>query len=198
MKRAAIALLFTLLPAVLRLSPAHAGDAHRTAAETVQREPSLAEIHRAAIRHAGLDEQPERGWARRTRLAGLMPVLSLRAKSGTAHDEDLSRASSGTERFDVAMDRDLSFEAKAVWQLDRLLFDDVEIRAVQMARQRHRARMELLAQITTLYYQRRKLQLAQAAKGDGDAARALAIEELTAQLDMLTGGHFSRTRSTPK
>lgn len=195
MKHAFPALLFALLPALLHLPPAHA-DAQRAAAETIPREPSLAEIHRAALRHAGLDDEPERGWARRTRLAGLMPILSLRASSGTAHDEGLSRASSGTERLDIGVDRDLSFEAKAVWRLDRLLFDDVEIRAVQMARQRHRARMELLAQITTLYYQRRKLQLAKGAKDD--AARALAIEELAAQLDALTGGYFRRAGSTPK
>lgn len=167
----------------------------REPSEQAHREPSLNEIRRAALRYAGLDRYPERAWARRSRLAGIMPVLTVNAGRDLARDADLSRASNGTERLNIATDEDVKLSARAVWRLDRLLFDDIEVRAAQIAQQRHRERLELLARVTSLYYQRRKLQLAQhgQARGDGAAAQMLAIEEITDQLDALTGGYFRRS-----
>lgn len=199
----ALALLLTPPSAARADSGTAPDEQHRhqpRAAAPEPPEPSLAEVREAALRFAGLDWRPEREWAQRTRLAGLMPVLTVSASSGTAHDQDLSRASSGNEQLEVAIDRDVSFEAKAVWQLDRLLFDETEIRAIQIAQQRHRERQELLAHVTSLYYQRRKLQLVRAPGGNApdSATRELAIEETAAQLDALTGGYFTRAMHTPQ
>lgn len=129
-----------------------------------------------------------------------MPVLTVNVSRDLARDADLSRASSGTERLDTGTGEDLTLAARAVWRLDRLLFDDVEVRAAQIAQQRHRERLELLMRVTSLYYQRRKLQLAlgSGARAAGRAAQVLAIEEITDQLDALTGGHFRRSvRAAP-
>ncbi|WP_428261575.1 hypothetical protein [Haliangium sp.] len=165
-------------------------------ARPVGKEPTLAEVRRATLRYAGLDARPERSWARRTRWAGLLPQLTMRVSRDLGRDEGLSRASSGTERLDVGSDEDLSLEFKAVWQLDRLVFDDLEMRAAQIAQTQHRERLRLLAQVTSLYYQRRKLLLPPAtAEKPGEAqARAVALEELCAQLDALTGGFYARAR----
>ncbi|HWN66760.1 MAG TPA: hypothetical protein VNM90_03920 [Haliangium sp.] len=162
--------------------------------ELQQREPTLAEVRDAALRHAGLDHHPERAWARRTRLAGLMPVLTVSLQRDLAQDADLSRESTGKESLDIGTNRDIGLEARAVWRLDRLLYDDAEVRALQMAQRQHQERLDLLMRVTSIYYQRRKLQLAQQ-RGGNEATRSdqlLAIEELTDQLDALTGGHFRR------
>lgn len=180
---------------VALLSPARAlADEHAFLAELEAREPTLAEVRDAALRAAGLDHRPERAWARRARLAGLMPVLTLSIDRGLAHDADLSRESSGKERLDMATNRDIGLEARAVWRLERLLYDDAEIRALQTAQRQQQERTELLLRVTSIYYQRRKLQLARQ-RGGTEAARMdqlLAIEELTDQLDALTSGHFRR------
>jgi hypothetical protein len=162
--------------------------------ELQQREPTLAEVRDAALRYAGLDRHPERAWARRARLAGLMPVLTVSLDRGLAHDADLSRESSGKESLDIATNRDIGLEARAVWRLDRLLYDEAEIRALQTAQRQQQERIDLMMRVTSIYYQRRKLQLAQH-RGGSEATRldqVLAVEELTDQLDALTGGYFRR------
>ncbi|MCG8422842.1 MAG: hypothetical protein MJE77_33440 [Proteobacteria bacterium] len=159
-------------------------------------EPGLAEVRRAALHHAGLADRPELSWTGRARLSALLPVLTVQINRGSGYDRDLSRSSSGTERLDVGSDRDISVAAKAVWNLDRLLFSDAELRAVKAAQQQYEERIQLLARVTSLYFQRRKLQITALWSPPGDPARAalqkLAIHELTAQLNALTGGYFAK------
>lgn len=156
-------------------------------------EPALVEVRAAALRAAGLDGRAERRLARRARRAGSLPQLSLRASLGAGNDRDLSHSSTGSERLDIGSDRDVDLELKATWQLDRLIFDDVELRILQSRQRTFRARVQLLSQVTSVYYQRRKLQLAPPAASDIDksALHALALAELTGQLDALTAGYFS-------
>jgi hypothetical protein len=190
-------IFLTLVSSLLVASTATAsGDRTRALAELERREPGLDEVRTAALRYAGLNHRPERGWSRRARMAGLLPALTLQAQRGTAEDEELSRSSTGTQKLDVGAGADLDLEARAVWQLDRLVFDEVELRALQTAQKLHRDRIQLLAQVTNLYFQRRKLQVMAIWSPPSDPTKAaldaLAIAELTAQLDALTGGHFSR------
>lgn len=183
--------LWSLAAPTLALADAGAG---AVLAELQKREPTLAEIRDAALRHAGLDRHPERAWARRARLAGLMPVVTVSLQRDLAHDADLSRESSGKESLDIGTNRDIGLEARAVWRLDRLLYDDAEIRALQTAQRQHQERLDLVMRVTSIYYQRRKLQLAQS-RGGSEASRmdqSLALDELTDQLDALTGGYFRR------
>lgn len=189
-----------LLALLASLAPARVDADERAAlAELEKREPPLAAVRQAALRYAGLDRHPERAWSRRTRLAGLMPTLTVSINRDLAHDADLSRQSTGKEELAVGTDEDLGFEAKAVWQLDRLLFDEAEVRVLQVAQRQHQERIDLLIRVTSIYYQRRKLQIARL-RGGRDAAgvdQLLAIEELTDQLDALTGGYFRLALRTP-
>jgi len=159
-------------------------------------EPTLEQVREKALRHARLASRPEQSWARRARLRGLMPSLTVRATRGTGWDFDLSRASTGIERLDEGTDGDIGYEARATWDLDRLVFDDAEIRSAETAQRLHRVRLQLGAQVTALYYARRKLQIVQIYDPADDTATALMqqaeIDELTGQLDAVTDGWFSR------
>lgn len=191
MKPILIIFALTLSSGALFMRAAHA-DPGRAFADMERTEPGLDEIRRAALRYAGLASQPEKAWGLRARLAGLLPEVSLKAQRGRAQDEEFSESSTGTEKHE----RDLDLEARAEWALDRLVFDEAELRAAQTAQRLHRDRIQLLTQVTNLYFQRRKLQLAVLFAPDSDpgkaALQALAIAEATAQLDALTGGYFSR------
>ena len=165
------------------------------------REPSIDRVRRDALQYAGLHQRLEAGWARRSRMAGLLPQLSIRTTRGRGSDSDLSRSSSGSERLAHGTDADVSLEIRAVWELDRLVFDPAEIRAATLAERLHRARSVLLAQVNSTYYRRRRAQIElvylQSSSPSERAVVAVEIEELTAQLDALTGGRFS-TPGLPK
>ena len=186
------AIVIALLLAATRTAWA---DRHAALADLEAREPSLAQVRRAALRYAGLADRAESRWARRARLSGLLPTLTVELETDRESDIDLSRSSAGTQQLAVGSDRDISVEAKAVWHLDRLLFSDVELRAAKGAQQRHNERLQLVARVTSLYFQRRKLQVARiwspSKSPDKAAMHELAVDELTAQLDALTGGYFS-------
>lgn len=162
--------------------------------ELRRNEPSLADVRAAALRAAGLDGRTEQIWVRRARRAGALPQVTVRASQGLGSDRDLSRSTTGSERLDLGSDRDTDVEIKAVWQLDRLLFDDVEIRILQARQRSYRERVQVLTRVTALYYQRRKLQLTSPAATavHKAAVHQLAVAELTGQLDALTDGYFSR------
>lgn len=159
-------------------------------------EPELGEVRARAVAYAGLDGKAERAWARRARWSALLPELTLKAARATSEDRDLSRSSSGTERLDMGADSDFDIEARAVWQLGHLVFDDIEIRALQSVQRTYRERVQLLGQVSSLYYQRRKLVLGALLSPPADpykaALHAISVAELTAQLDALTGGYFSQ------
>jgi hypothetical protein len=190
----AIAALLAVAPASARADGDADDDGRRRAIAALEAaEPSAAEVRDAALRYAGLGGRPQLGWGRRARLAGLLPTLTLRASRGRDWDRDLSGVTDSHRITDLA--EDSLVEARAVWRLDRLVFDPAELRAATVGRDLHRARLQIAAQVTSLWYQRRSRQLEQiwhpADSAADDADRELAIAELTDQLDALTGGFLS-------
>ncbi|HTM21745.1 MAG TPA: hypothetical protein VL172_14585 [Kofleriaceae bacterium] len=160
-------------------------------ARLVAREPSAEQVRRWALAACRLQGDPEDGWAHRARWSAALPRLSLRARRGTLVDRDRSSASSWV---DSSLDVDLWLEARAEWDLSRLLFDERELRAAEAARRRRQLALEVARRVTAIYFQRRRLQVtAVYAPPDDPAAAArlrVRIDELGAQLDALTGGRF--------
>jgi hypothetical protein len=174
-------------------APAVAEDDHvrrRMQARLERSEPIVDDVVAAALRYAGLAERPETGLRRRARLAAALPTLTLAASRDTTWAE----ADAGA-RIVGDVDRELVFEARATWRLDRLVFDGAELRAHALGQQRARARAAVAAQTTALFYRRRAAQLEAMWTAPATPAeqvrRDLAIEELSAQLDALTGGWWS-------
>jgi hypothetical protein len=170
--------------------------ARRGLARIEHAEPTAAATVRAALRHAGLAHRPEVSMRRRARLAAALPTLSLKAARQTDWDE-----ASG-DRADVVGDvgQEVVLEARATWRLDRLVFDGAELRTVALGQQRARARAALASETTSLYYKRRALQVDQLWHPpetiEEQIKDELALEELTAQLDALTGGWWSDQRGS--
>jgi len=160
-----------------------------------ENEPSVAELRSAARRHAGLEPGRAQGWARRSRLAGLFPQLTLRVLRAFERDEGVT-TTSASDRLDIDLGNDLVLEGRATWDLSRLVFDPAELRA---AREGARLRVDLTnleSEVTRLYFQRRRAQVEMVLTPPADAAeearRRLELEELGAQIDSLTGGALTR------
>ncbi len=157
-------------------------------------EPSVRELQRTAARLAEVHPDRVRSWLRRASKAALLP--SLRVTVGRGYGE-LMRDSNG-EPYYLATDT-WRFEVQATWQLDRLVFDRNELRVSREAQRVGARREELLTRVAQLYFERRRLQIDAELQPNAEGAleRSLAIEELTAVLDGLTGGALTRARSAP-
>lgn len=147
-------------------------------------EPSVRALQRAAARYAEVQPERVRSWLRRVNAAAILPTFRARAGRGainlSVRGLDTYLDSSDAWRFDF----------EATWSLDRLVFDRSEIGISRESQRIAQRREQLLTHVAELYFQRRRLQL-EAAEAGETAERRLAIDELTAILDGLTGGAMS-------
>ncbi|MFT3697587.1 MAG: hypothetical protein QM831_30870 [Kofleriaceae bacterium] len=128
----------------------------------------VASVAAAAVRAAGLDDDPIPGFRHRTRLAGLVPMISARA----------GRDLSWREVDDPTLGYTTMYDVRATWHFDRLLFDQNELRisALDVSRRRERRRVEMMAIHTYFEW----------------LTDASERPELGADLDAMTDGWFSQ------
>lgn len=139
--------------------------------------PPVSAVVAAAYRTAGLADDPTRSWSIRSRLAGLVPMVSARVGNNQ----------SWREVPDPTIGHVLAFDVRAMWRLDRLLFEPNELRIKAIATNRRRERRRVAADTIHTYYRWLR---AQAAASHEPRWTAHA-EEVTAELDALTDGWFS-------
>ncbi|HEX9780695.1 MAG TPA: hypothetical protein VGB20_05710 [bacterium] len=166
-------------------------------------EPTAAEVQAAAVRYAEVSPEKIARWRRQARLQGLLPSVSV----GLDRDRDTFITSRGstsdpeTDRIIIAEDPSRSFDVSVNWDLGELIWNDdqtsIDVRAKLMVQLRN----DIVDQVTRLYFERRQTQLAMLLEPEAPLAgyveRELRLQELTAQLDGLTGGFFSDKSSFP-
>jgi len=146
--------------------------------------PPVAEVLEAAYAAAGLAHDPTRGWSRRARLGGLVPWLTVRTGWDASWKDD-----------DPTIDRGRTFEVRATWRLDRLIFDGRELQVATIDTARRRERRRLASVVIRAYFAWRRLATAAL---DGHPRWASRTEEATAELDALTDGWFSERLAAPR
>jgi len=196
--RALAALLAVALPAPPPAAPiVEAGPGvFRALARATAGDPDVEEVQRAAAERAGAD--PDRlGWAERTRSAAWLPQIALHATRGQ-RDTRVVGVSGTLESDYLRYTPSFDVGVRAAWELDRLVFARDEPNAAWTASRLRERRDERVRQATRLYYQRRRLLLQLALEPPHEplarAERENQVQEITAELDALTGGLFSGRR----
>ena len=146
--------------------------------------------------------EPERAHSLivRARLAGWLPELRLMVDRRFARTEsvDLGTPSDATALAPVGIDsnNDVRYEARATWDLSKIIFNPDEVSAQFQALRSADTRREVESTVIRLYFERRRLKVESLAADDLDmpsgARRELRILEVEAELDALTGGAFGR------
>jgi hypothetical protein len=162
-------------------------------------EPSLAEVHRAALAHLDLGpariEALRRGASRR----GLLPILELRGSLGAErllrHDTDETFTSGALHRLydrQSSGARDWAAAAVLAWDLGDVAFHPEELDVAKEAREVIELRDDVLDEVTQLWFERRRVLDDLDAQPPGLEARRLALraDELAAGIDAWTGGWF--------
>ena len=152
--------------------------------------PSIDEVLAAAYAAAGLDRAPGRGLARRARLTGLVPWISVRTGQNARWRDDVPDVGRGT-----------AVEVRATWRLDRLVFEPRELQIATLEAARRRERRQLAEHVIQTYFGWKRARLA----GSHHVRSASRVEQAQAELDALTHGWFSeavearrRTASEPR
>ncbi len=169
-------------------------------------EPSALQVQRWVVERAGVDATTLEALERSGKRRALLPMVGVRyritddAEKGYAYlpvDGVLDQR--GEPFFDIPEDAERSRERQVVlqarWDLGDLLLSSEGLRAAGEIRDRVKLRRALLREANRIYFERRRAQvrmlLAPRPEAAGQLDDLLLIQELTADLDALTGGRFS-------
>lgn len=142
------------------------------------------------LAHSRLD-----GLDTRARVAALLPQLSLRAVRST--DQSLRLTPTGAERYDFTQTGgdDLLLEARATWDLDRLVFASEGLRVEQLRGEYAEAadRLTLLVlRHVFAWHQARARLFSQTLEPEAELSAELELFEAETALEVLTNGFFGR------
>lgn len=163
----------------------------------VSLEPSALDIHKHVIRYSDTSNTKIKRWHAESRLASLMPTLSLGKDWGASNNVDLDRAgTSDPDRFiDGPWNKDRGADLDLSWDLGDFIFSTSQTSIDSRAKLMVDLRNDLLSEATRLFYERRRLQAETIRDPATDEKthldRLLRIDELTSLLDVLTGGWLS-------
>jgi hypothetical protein len=161
-------------------------------------EPSLPEVYRMAQQQVGLDPSRIDKWFSKSGKKYLFPQLQAHYRTEDGFSDTLSFRQD-PDRVIIGprdeTDQKL-YEVQAVWDLRELIFDRQSKRDIVTAQARMlRMQADLLGQVSEIYYERRRHQLEllvdPPASPVARLEKQLRVDELTGQLDVLTGGKFS-------
>jgi hypothetical protein len=167
-------------------------------------DPPVAFLRAAATALAQAEPERARALVSRARWAGLLPELRVRVDRRFSRTEslDLERTSADPFGSPVGVDsiNDMRYECRATWDLGRIVFNPDEVAASAHALRMAEVRREIETVVIRLYFERRRLKAqalaSDASEGDPAVRVEIRIQELEAELDSLTGGAFSRWRSS--
>jgi hypothetical protein len=172
-------------------------DSHRILTVVSAADPPVAEVQRAAAAHDGVDPDRLRAWVARPRSAHWLPRVSLDA-SRTERDTRVVGVTGTVESDYLRLNPSTQFGVRLSWDLDQLVFSRDEPAAAWTASRLIDRREERVRRATRLYFQRRRLLVQLALDPPREAVqraeRETHVDEITAELDELTGGLFSGRR----
>jgi len=160
----------------------------------------LSRLRLSALEQAGLARGRGESLRRRARAAAWLPVLLVRAERRLGRNESVDRAAnlSGRAPLDLDTTNVARLEARATWDLPRLVFSPHEVQIQGQMLRAAQMRRELSQTVNQLFFERRRAAAAvirarQQAEAHPEAAPAtlegalIRLAELDAELDALTG-----------
>lgn len=162
-------------------------------------EPAVRDVQEKAMRYAEVHPEVISSWRKRSAWAAVLP--ELRAEYRRVN-RDLTRTTIQRPSADKLQTDDRLEDlvlGRATWDLRDLVFSPDELKVSKEAEDLVKLREDVLDQVTKLYYERRRLQvdldLAPPKDLAGRVRKELRLQELTADIDALTGGWFSEQLS---
>ncbi|MBL7085036.1 MAG: hypothetical protein ISS43_02885 [Candidatus Omnitrophica bacterium] len=162
-------------------------------------EPTIREVQETALRYAEVVHPDKiKALRRDAKLKALLPKFSVGADRNVTDLYHWEGGSTTTVDDDfLRKGKDIiEWDASLTWDLGDLVFSE-QVRLIDSnTRLMVQLRDDILNEVTRLYYERRKLQtefiLAPPEVLEEKLTKTLRLEELTANIDALTGGWFSR------
>jgi hypothetical protein len=163
-------------------------------------DPPIETLRAAATALVLAEPGRARSLVERARFAGWLPELRIMVDRRFARTESVDLGTSTNEAalapVGIDSNNDVRYQARATWDLSKIIFNSDEIGAQFQALRTADTRREIESLVIRLYFERRRLKAESAAADDLDmlpgSRRELRIAEIEAELDALTGDAFTR------
>ena len=181
---------------VLQEGKVVSGDIVKKVLQRFNAEPTVREVQQQAIDYMRVHPQEVDSWRLRARTNALAPRLTT-AVQGDLNDDRRTVEKPGDPTI-VSQDNDQSgrLVIGAAWDLDRLIFEPQEMAVARESVRIANLRDRVLDEVTRRYFERRRLQVDLELSPPKDLAdrvkKELRLQELTADMDAVTGGWFSQ------
>ena len=158
-------------------------------------EPSISDVQGIAVKYARANPDVIDSWRARARSSALLP--EVRARVDNDRDDGTTTRSQTGEADVITQSQgdDMGLEFRATWDLNYLVFHPQEMAVAREAVRLTNLRDRVVDDVTRRFYERRRLMVENALSPVYDdmerMRRDLRQQELTADLDALTGGWFS-------
>ncbi len=165
-----------------------------TITESFQHEPTIREVQELAIDYAEVHPNKIKSWRKSAQQKALFPNLSV----------GLNRSATELYHWDTGPNPDklmkgqdyLDWDVTVSWDLGDLIWNSDQTSIDSRSKLMVELREDVLDQITRLYFERRRIQLEMVSSASTEPQlfleKQMRVEELTALIDALTGGEFSK------
>ena len=160
--------------------------------ELLALEPSAREIHKRVIQYANVANGKIKRWHAESRLAGLLPAFSF----GKNLDRSASISTYSGKYIMGPEDVSKGWDADVSWDLGDMIYSSDQTSIDSREKLMVELRNDLLSEATRIYYERRRLQIdlvfTPPVSEQEHLENLLRMDELTALLDGMTDGFFSK------
>jgi len=188
-----------------RMNPEASRTSWRVEAKEVlllfQHEPSIREIQEAAIRYAEVYPEKILEWRNAASRKAWLPKLTTGMDMDVDRNVDIDRGGTNDPDFFILgpEERKLNWDVSLTWDLGELIWNgdqtSIDVRSKLMVQLRD----DVLDEVTRLYFERRRLQIELSLEPPIQLKKKveseLRLQELTADIDALTGGYLSKAIS---
>ena len=165
-------------------------------------EPTIQEVQRAAIYYAEVNPEKIEAWRKAASRKAWAPSLSFHQDFQNDENIDIDRGGTGDpDKFIKGPnERGASWYVTMSWNLADLIWNGDQTSIDSRSKLMVELRNDILSEVTHLYYERRRLQAemwtAPAQDLKAQMENQIRLQELTSDIDALTGGYFSKSLGT--
>ncbi|MBN2358461.1 MAG: helix-hairpin-helix domain-containing protein [Deltaproteobacteria bacterium] len=168
----------------------------RAALKPYAAEPTIREIQQAAIDYARAHPERIDSWRARAANRAFAPEIETRVTKDWDKTTRVMQVAGNPDQNATYDYDNWQLMVRGRWDLDRAVFDPEEPKVAREGIRLQRYRDDVLNEVTRRYYERRRLQLeldlAPPTEMGDRVRKELRLQELTADIDALTGGYFSQ------
>ena len=162
-------------------------------------EPTIDEIRQAAIIYAEVHPSKIRKWRTAAARKALLPDLRVGYDKGRDWQSSTYFYSTTTQKYsddDITRGNDSGWSVSLTWELGELIWNNDQTSIDSRSRYAVQLRDDLLNEVTRLYFERRRLQVAMVISPQDDVRERIEneirLQELAAGIDALTDSYLSR------